>query len=282
MNRLYGKNLLALSVCVLAAMLLSGCFEYKETIDIARDGAGTVHITGWIDAKLARSFYTPLEDADEGAPQRPPISKKLAIKLVGGSKSVQLTDFEIGLDDGKWKFDATIKFETLKDLGRTTLFKTRKPLLTYVTPKEVRYRRHLKTTLTDLVLEVAKDLKPTENTYAVKFTGAMSDEKFAKEFALNYAPANLIFTVLTRGASPTDATDADKVDSPELNRIRAEWSFIAGDLAANEEGEKMEILVRLPPEKGFTEVVMIVLALSVIGILVPAIRLVIMKIQGVS
>ena len=108
---------------------------------------------------------------------------------------------------------------------------------------------------------------------------AMSDEKFAKEFPANYSQANLIFTVLTRGIS---ATGADKDDSPALNRIRAEWSFIAGDLAANEEGEKMEILVRLPPEKGFTEVVMVVLALSVIGILVPAIRLVIMKIQGVS
>lgn len=279
MNRLYGKNLLAVSVCVLAAMSLSGCFEYKETIDIARDGAGTVHITGWIDAKLARSFYTPLENADEGAPHRPPISKKLANKMAGGSSNVQLTDFNIELDDGKWVFDATLKFETLKDLAKIPLFKNRKPLLTYVTPKEVSYRRHLKTTLTGLMLEVAKDLKPTENTYVVKFTGAMSDEKFAKEFAANYAQANVIFTVLTRG---TSATGADIVTYPELNRVRAEWSFLAGDLAANEEGEKMEMLVRLPPEKGFTEVVMVVLALSVIGILVPAIRLVIMKIQGVS
>ncbi len=279
MNRLCSKNLLAVSACVLAAMSLSGCFEYKETIDIARDGAGTVRITGWIDAKLARSFYTPLRDADKSAPSRPPISKKLATMLAGSSKKIQLTDFEIALEEGKWKFDATLKFETLKDLARIPLFKDRKPLLTYVTPKEIRYRRHLKTTLMEMVLEQAKNLKSTESTYAVKFAKAMSDEKFAKEFPANYSQANLIFTVLTRGIS---ATGADKVDSPELNRIRAEWSFIAGDLAANEEGEKMEILVRLPPEKGFTEVVMVVLALSVIGILVPAIRLVIMKIQGVS
>jgi len=259
----------ALLVLVFASSLL-GCFEYKEEITINDDGSGTVKISGWIDGNIT----APLYEGEEERMMPPPVGQGLAERLIVGSRKVTLTDYSMYSEGQKWVFEATIEFADLEELAKTKYFKQRKPSLTMVAAKELRYRSTIGRNLVDMAIDRSEIDK--DNKYAAGFAAAMNTENFKNQVL----GGKMTYSVAFKGTDATGTTDF--VDAPAPNTVRGRWEFSVPDLLDAEEPARMELVSKLPPERGFTEVVMIVLVLSVIGILVPAVRLVILKIKGVS
>ncbi len=256
--------------CVLFALSACGCFEYTEEIFLNKDGSGTVTITGWIDGEAARAFYA----SEEASAVMPPVSRGIANAMSAGSEKVTIADFVSTLEAGRWQFEVTLDFADLDSLNRVKFFRQREFSLTYVTAKQTRFRGYPKPTL----LQTARDMAEVyrDNPYSENFLAA--GETDIRKLV---AGAPVVYKVTMPGSRVTgnaESTDRD----PREGTVTAVWEYTLGEMISQEKPPRFELTVDLPAIQLFRAAVVILLILSLVGVLVPAIRLVILKLQRVS
>ncbi|MHC4711877.1 MAG: hypothetical protein ACYTAN_01225 [Planctomycetota bacterium] len=256
--------------CILLALAACGCFEYTEEITLYKDGSGTVNITGWIDGKVAADFYT----SDEVKKIMPPVTKGIANAMSAGSEKVVITDFVSGLQAGQWRFEVTLEFADLDALNKVKFFNQREFSLTYVTAKQTRFRSYPKPDL----LQTARDMAQVhkDNPYSKTFLEA--EEVDLRKLV---AAAPIVYKVTLPGSKVrgnAETTDHD----PREGTVTAVWEYTLDEMISQEKPPRFELTVDLPAIQLFRTAVVVLLLLSLIGILVPAIRLVVLKLQRVS
>lgn len=259
-----------LGVVVLLGALLCGCFEYTQEINIKNDGSGDVRITAWINADVAGHFRADVH----GGEIPPPIRKALVKDMTLGSKQVKLTDVTVALEGDKWVYEITLSFQNVAALAKTKFFRRMHPSLDFVSTKRLRFKEGLTTTLIDIAKDRARTLN--EDVYAGKFLKAVDTD----EFKSLVSDAKLTYIVNMPGRTATG--NSDHIDVSGNDRVRATWHFTMKNLLDQKAGSAIEVTSTLPPERGFSQIVIVLLLLSVVGMLVPAIRLVILKVKGAS
>lgn len=256
------------AVFLAACVLFCGCFEYNEEIRFNDDGSGTVRVYGWIDYEIAKRFYSGEEDQQV----MPPLTAGMVDYLAVGSRKVDVEEVSVVPEGGKWVFDITLAFADMEELRKTNYFRQRGVNLTFQTAKKLRFTGKA----TPSPIEIAKDYADVykDNPYSVKFLEMYG----TNEFKALIEPGKLTYMVAMRGAKAVG--NADRIDTTTKNTVEAHWSFDIDDLIDADSPVKLQLTTTLPPERGFTEVVVMLLVVSIVGILVASIRLVILKMQG--
>ncbi|MCD6404622.1 MAG: hypothetical protein J7M19_02215 [Planctomycetes bacterium] len=268
-SRLMSRGL-RLGAVVLLGTLLCGCFEYTQEININDDGSGEVRVTAWIDANVAGRFRADVRGGEIPAPIRKAVIRDITL----GSKQVKLTDMTVVLEGDRWVYEITLAFQNAAALAKTKFFRRMHPSLDFVSTKQLRFKEGLTTTLIDIARDRAKTLN--EDIYAENFLKAVDTD----EFKSLVADAKLTYVVTMPGRTATG--NSDRVEGIGDDRIRASWDFTMKNLLDQRAGSTLEITSTLPPERGFSQIVIVLLLLAVVGMLVPAIRLVILKVKGAS
>lgn len=253
-----------------ACLLLYGCFEYNEEIRFNSDGSGTVRAHGWIDYEVANRFYSGEDDQQV----LPPITTGMVNYFAVGSRKVSIEEVSVMPAGGKWVFDITVAFANVEELRKTNYFRQRAVNLAFQTAKKLRFTGKA----TPSPLEIAKDHADVYkgNPYSAKFIEMYGTDEFKALAELG----SLTYMVAIRGANA--AGNADRVETTDQNTIEAYWSFNAGDLIDVEIPARFQLTTTLPPERGFTEVVVVLLVASIVGILAASIRLAMIKMKGAS
>jgi hypothetical protein len=264
------SRLFAIAACLAAVVLTGGCFEYNEEISLRDDGTGTVHIHGWIDGEVIKDLYT----GDPDSPPTTPMSAGVVTQLIAGTTGVEREEFSMVRDGDRWAFDTVIAFTDIKSLAKTSYFKWRKLSLKYSGAKEVTFR----STIEKNLLAMARDRHDLyeQGPYGEKFLAAVD----TPEFLAKVAEGTLTYTFELEAAL---AEAQDGAVSPVGNgRQVAKWQYKMADILAAEQPPTQKLFAVLPQEENFAEVVMLILVLSIVGILVSAIRLLMLKVKGVS
>lgn len=263
-----GARVLAVALFALCAC---GCFEYNEVITLNRDGTGTATISGWIDANVAESLYS----GEEGRQVMPPVTEGIARDMSVGSEDVRVASFSCTLESGRWHYDVTIEFANLDALSDTVFFRQREMSLTYVTAKQTRFRCYIRPSLLQMARERAE--KYTDNPYSEKLLAAIDSDDFKKAVA----DVPMTYKIVLPGVKISG--NAARTDSdPSGDAVSAVWEYRLGDILTPDKAPRFELTMDLPEIQVYRIIVIVVLLLSLIGVLVPAIRLVILKLQGVS
>lgn len=265
---------LRMSAAVLAAVVLCGCFEYTEEIDIQADGSGVVTISGWIDAGVAERFKTVDEEDSEPIS---PIRRGTINALTTGSANVDLDEsvFELDALAHRWNFRYTLYFDSIRALANVKFFEGRNLSLRHPSLREVRFKAGITPSLVEMAVARAQSAAMENDAYAPGFLAASKTPDFQNLFS------DTKLTYIVTMAAET-ATGAPEISTLPGNRVRCTWQYTMKDLAGDEAPPALLIDAMLPAEGGFRGFVTLVLLASVVGILIPAIRLVITKIQGTS
>jgi len=261
-------------VCAVFAAVLClaacGCFEYNEEIRLNEDGSGTVRVHGWIDYETASGFYSGAEDEQV----LPPVTAGTVKYLITGSSKVWADEVTVVPEGGKWTFDIRVSFADIDELKKTNYFRQRNPSLAFRHAKELRFSCRATPTPVEMAKDYAEVYK--DNPYSEKYIEAYGGERFSR--LTNQADFDYVVSMRAADA----AGNAQSVEAVEKNRIEGRWHFEARELLDAEKTVSLDLIATLPPERGFTEIVILLLLASVAGIIIPAVRLVIPKMQGVS
>ena len=250
-----------------AVIILCGCFEYEEEITLEKDGSGTVRIRARIDAEAAAVYQGGSTEKGQ-----PPVNKGMINALSFGSRKAELGPTTIDREPKAWVYDVTLYFDDVESLANVKFFRSRKLVYRYVTAKEVRFGQSVVPTLLDLMKTQAETFQ--DNDYAYSFLQAIENDALKKMLA----GARLTYTVIMPGTSAVGNTS--DINDLGANKVSGQWSYTLGELAESELTERLNLRSTLPPEKGFTQLVILLLLASVVGILVTAIRLLLIKMKG--
>jgi len=259
-----------LGLAAAAALVFTGCFEYTEEIEINQDGSGTLTVHATIDAEAAAGFRGELE----GEKVPPPVSIGAIRDRLVGSSQVRLQSDNIRLEGENWVYDVVVSFENIEALGSIRYLDRRNIRYGYPEPKKIRLSMRLQPDIVREALDAARTYE--SDPYAEKFIEAASEENFIDRVA----NAPMTYRVTMQGAGGVG--NADEIRPLPDDRVRGTWEYKAGEIVGKETPRELQLTATLPPERGFTPLVVIVLLASVAGILVPAIRLVILKVRGLG
>jgi len=257
---------LAATAALLA--VLAGCFEYKESITVRPDGSGTVEITAWISEKAAQN-YRP-SDLPGAAP--PPVSKGVVEQLMSGSGTVNLVQHDIRLEGDRWNYRVRLDFDNVRSLSEVRYFSRRDMRLYFPSAKELGFREDISPSLFQQAKDVAKTL--ATDPYAKPFL-AVAD---SANFPAVVEGATISYSVTLPGISATAPEGI--VTRGEGDMFTLTREFKMSDFLKAGPPQLVQVTTALPAEYSFTVIVVILLLASIIGILVPAVRLIIIKTHG--
>lgn len=266
-------SVLRLVILTLFLPLAWGCFDYEEVITISDDGSGTVEITASIDKALA-DRYVDVTQYPEGPP--PPVTSGIIRQsLMIGSANVKVEDVNVELKDDRWQYRVALTFSDIESLAKVTYFRPRSLKLTWEGGKRLVFGQLLKPTLVALAASQAKTA--TEHPYSQAFLLAVAAPDFYTE---NVIRSTCNYEVVLPGIKAMSPNGRISTRSNELVSVR--WEFTAGDLKNTDSTPSLRVTSTLPAEKGFMPLVIVILLASVVGVLIPAIRLLVLKMRGTS
>ncbi len=260
---------LRVGVVTVVCLALNGCLEYNEEIRLNPDGSGTVRVHGQIDYNAAMRYYDGPSD-----PVRPPLTRAIVDSLLVGSEAVSISEISVLPEAGRWVYDITVYFSSISELARTSYFRNRAISVGLESPRELGFSASVSPT----PFEVARDHAQTfrDNPYSAGFVEAYDTD----QIRTHIERSRLSYLVSMRGIEGTGT--ADIVQPVRGGLVEARWQFAAAAVLNGRRDARLQLTTRLPGERGFTEVVILILLASVIGIIVAAVRLVILKMQGAS
>ena len=162
----------------------------------------------------------------------------------------------------------------IRDLSAVRYFKGRNLTLAFSGAKELHFREDIYPSLVQMAKDEAKVV--TDDAYAEGFLAVVDSPDFAKTYLES---AKLSYEVVMPGI---DVTSDGKTEILPDDRVRVTKEYKIADFLKTDVRQSIDIKTGLPAEKGFLPVVVILLLASVIGILVPAIRLLMLKSKGAS
>ena len=256
----------------LAALVaaLSGCFEYKEVMTVTSDGSGTVEINATLPEDVAAKFRKGTFTDQVPAPVRAGVIQQ----LMTGSARVRMTFCDVTLENNVWTYSIKVEFDNVRDLSAVRYFKGRNLTFAFSAAKELHYREEIYPSLLQMAKDEAKVI--SDDAYAEGFLAVVDSPDFAKTYLEN---ARLTYEVVMPGINVT--SDGKSEILPD-DRVRVTKEYKITDFLKTDVRQSMDIRTGLPAEKGFMPVVVILLLASVVGILVPAIRLLMLKSKGAS
>lgn len=258
---------------LMSAVLCCGCLEYKETLTFNKDGSGSVEITLSIQEQVSSSF---LSDEVRLSGKIPPPLKEPAIRAqFYGSRAVNVSACVVPTrpEDGAWKYIIKADFENIGSLSATKYFKQRGLLLAFSGPKELHFRESFTPSLLALATAEAKNL--ANDPYAASYLASVD----APDFVKTLQGAKLRYEVVVpgeRAVQPVEGT----AEVVEGGFVKVSREFQLSDFANRNATQSLDVKSVQPEEEGFTPVVVLLLLLSIVGILVPALRLLLLKVQG--
>lgn len=256
-------------VCILAAGAL-GCFKYRETINLQRNGSGTVEIEATIPESVAKGYRA--EDAE----QVPPVSAGyISSKLFLGSDRVDVTTSTVELRDDQWYFHVVASFKSLQDLNRVRFFRDRAMRLDPEANNKMRFAEVLKPDL----IKMAKDesSRVADNPYVAYFLAVLES---TTDWKTKMGTAELTYEVVMPGA--TASAPSGRVEGLPEERVKATWNFTLIDVLNAQTPPGIAMVIDLPAEKGPMTLIIVLLLASMVGIVVPAIRLLMLKSKGMG
>jgi hypothetical protein len=267
------RSLARLCVLALALPLVWGCYKYKEMITIEQGGKGTVHITASIPEKSSKDVvYYDSSKITGKVP--PPITAGLIENMFLGSKQVKVASRVISPEpvDGQWQYDIIVEFASVDALKLTRYFSNRAISLSFPGGRQMKFTEKLSPTLIEMAKAEAKSLP--KDAYAPMFLVTAS----APDFNDVVGSAEVSYGITMPGIDASvDPTAQCTVAGNPDNTTTATWNYSAKDLSAMTPPPTLSMAVALPAERGFMPIVIVLLLASVVGILAPAIRLLMLK-----
>jgi hypothetical protein len=266
-------SLSRLAIVVVSALVCCGCLEYKETITFNKDGSGSVEITLSIQDSVASSFLSDEVKASGKIP--PPLREPSIRSQFYGSKSVFVSTCVVPTEpeNGVWKYHVKAEFDSVGSLSVTKYFKQRALLLAFSGPKELHFREDFTPSLLTMTTAEAKNL--ANDPYASSYLASVD----APDFAKTIQGAKLTHEVVVPGERAVQPVEGMTEVLPG-GFIKVSRDFQLTDFLNKNARQYLDVKTVQPQEEGFTPVVVVLLLLSIVGILVPALRLLLLKVQG--
>jgi hypothetical protein len=259
---------LAAVACLLP--LLVGCFKYKETITILPGGNGDVVITASIPEASA-AMYCDKSKVQGQVP--PPISQGLIDQLMLGSPDVRVADSSVELKGDNWEYNVKVEFGSIEALSQVRYFKERHIKKEFAGGKKMKVSEDITPNLVQMARNQAKLM--VDNPYAGPFMAVVDSDDFHNVTD----SATMTYELVLPGAEPETSSGAKTEPRPD-DVTSAAWSFTMSDLQGKKTPPNLYLTVSLPGEHGALSIVIALLLASVIGILAPAIRLIMIKTKG--
>ena len=267
------RRLLRLICLVLMLPAVYGCFEYAEVIRIKADGSGTVEINASVPEAVAATYRV----GSFSGQVPPPVSEGIVQKLMVGSRGVNISACDIELEGGVWKYNVFIDFDNVRSLAQTKYFKQRNLSLHFSSAKELHFRQDIYPSLVQMAADEAKTTAFKEYPYSKPFLAAVE----APDFKDVVANAKIRYSVVVPGIRILSGFDGD-TDILSDGLISAGKDYKITDFMQANIKQLMDFRTVLPEERGFTPLVIALLLASIVGILVPAIRLLLIKARGAA
>jgi len=262
-------NLARLAALALLLSALWGCLEYKEVVTVTSDGSGTVEIDATIPERIAADYRTGTYTGKTPAPVREGVIQQ----WFTGSTGARITDLQVELINNVWTYRVTLDFDSIRSLARVKYFKGRNISVSYPSAKELRFRQEIWPTLLQMAKDQAKLL--SDDAYVPEFLAKVDTDGFRPLLADSKLKYQVVMPGLSAQYNGTYTLEAN-------DNIRATRDLTMAVAADQTAKEVMDIRATLPPEQGFTPVVVLLLLASLAGILVTAIRLLVLKMRGVT
>lgn len=259
-----------LALAIAAAALMCGCFDYKERMEIKSDGSGTVTINAWISGDMATKLRSTTATSGETT-LPPPVSKGMINKLMEGSAGIK-TDTRIEFANDRWTYNIVITFDNVSSLAKTRFFKMRKMEMGFLSGKELMFQESFPSFM-DLARDEATLL--TSDMYSEGFLAALGTPAFRDALGAG----TLAYEASIPGRTGT--VTGGVYDIPAPDTVRGKESFKMSDIMAATTPATMKIISQLPV-RNFSGFFWILLLGSLIGIAVPAVRLILLKKKGVA
>jgi len=271
MNNLRWRSAARLAAIASLLPLLLGCFKYKETITVLPGGNGDVVITASIPEKTASTYRDPTKVEGEVPP---PVSKGLIEQFMLGSKDVRVAESDVALNGDNWEYNIKIEFGSIDALSQVRYFKERHLKKEFTGGKKLKVSEDITPTLLLMARNQAKVM--VDNPYAGPFLAVVDSEDFH-----GADDASMTYEIVLPGAEPEAATGGKTEPKPD-DATSASWTFAMSDLLQLKSPPNLYLTVSLPGEHGAMAVVITLLLASLVGILAPAIRLIMVKSKGAA
>lgn len=271
MNNLRWRSMTRLSAIALLLPLLLGCFKYKETITVFPGGNGDVVITASIPEKAAAT-YCDMTKVQGEVP--PPITSGLIGLLMFGP-DVQVSENDVALRGDNWEYNVKVEFGSIEALSRVKYFKDRGLKKEFTGGKKLKVSESITPNLVLMAKNQAKLM--VDNPYAGPFMAVVDSDDFHNVTD----DAALTYELVLPGTEPETSAGGRTEPKPD-DATGASWNFTMSDLQQLKSPPSLYLTVSLPGEHGALSVVITLLLASIVGILAPAIRLIMVKTKGAA
>ena len=263
-----GRAALRFALAVLVSAAAWGCFEYKEVLTLKDDGSGTVHITATVPESTAAQFRTEESEGKTPAPVRAGVIQQMMV----GTRNARLARCDVTLENGLWTYDVIVEFTNIRELTKVVYFKQRNVRVELATAKEMRFHEEIRPSLVQMAKDQAKVL--TEDAYSK----ALLDKAEKPVFQALVESAKMTFEVVLPGIGATfEGQYFIEKDERGESMIRATKEFKQSDFAPTATNPVFDVTAIMPPERGFTSLVVLLLLASLVGAVIPALRLFVLK-----